>query len=111
MSRAGGEFRRISGACASLRAQAQSVRDRLDARNGIFATRSRLDFSSAEICMRANRCWMVSYWKSMDQLLAYAELRAAEHLPAWRPSIDTSAATATRVHEHPVTRPETIGLH
>ena len=27
---------------------------------------------------------MVSYWKSMDHLLAYAKLRSAEHLPAWR---------------------------
>jgi hypothetical protein len=27
---------------------------------------------------------MVSYWKSMDHLLAYAKLRTAEHLPAWR---------------------------
>lgn len=27
---------------------------------------------------------MVSYWKSMDHLLAYAKLRTAQHLPAWR---------------------------
>lgn len=27
---------------------------------------------------------MVSYWKSMEHLLAYATLRTAEHLPAWR---------------------------
>ena len=27
---------------------------------------------------------MVSYWKSVDHLLAYAKLRNAEHLPAWR---------------------------
>ena len=27
---------------------------------------------------------MVSYWKSFDHLLAYAKLRSAEHLPAWR---------------------------
>jgi hypothetical protein len=27
---------------------------------------------------------MVSYWKSMEDLLAYAKMRNAEHLPAWR---------------------------
>jgi hypothetical protein len=27
---------------------------------------------------------MVSYWRSMDQLLAYAHDRDAAHLPAWR---------------------------
>ncbi|HYQ47284.1 MAG TPA: DUF4188 domain-containing protein [Polyangiaceae bacterium] len=27
---------------------------------------------------------MVSYWKSVDHLFAYAKLRNAEHLPAWR---------------------------
>lgn len=27
---------------------------------------------------------MVSYWKSSDHLLAYAKMRNAEHLPAWR---------------------------
>ena len=27
---------------------------------------------------------MVQYWRSMDQLLAYAKNREAEHLPAWR---------------------------
>ncbi len=27
---------------------------------------------------------MVQYWRSMDQLLAYAKNRDAEHLPAWR---------------------------
>ncbi len=27
---------------------------------------------------------MVSYWRSMDHLLAYAHARDAEHLPAWR---------------------------
>src|SRR3954466_9702879 len=27
---------------------------------------------------------LVSYWKSLDHLLAYAKLRGAEHLPAWR---------------------------
>jgi len=27
---------------------------------------------------------MVSYWKSLDHLFAYAKLRGAEHLPAWR---------------------------
>jgi hypothetical protein len=27
---------------------------------------------------------MVSYWRSMDHLMAYAKNRNAEHLPAWR---------------------------
>ncbi len=27
---------------------------------------------------------MVQYWRSMDQLLAYAKSKDAEHLPAWR---------------------------
>jgi hypothetical protein len=27
---------------------------------------------------------MVSYWKSMEHLLAYAKSRTAQHLPAWR---------------------------
>jgi hypothetical protein len=27
---------------------------------------------------------LVSYWKSMEHLLAYAKLRTSEHLPAWR---------------------------
>ena len=27
---------------------------------------------------------MLQYWRSMDQLLAYAKNRDAEHLPAWR---------------------------
>jgi len=27
---------------------------------------------------------MVSYWRSMDQLMQYARSRTAQHLPAWR---------------------------
>lgn len=27
---------------------------------------------------------LVQYWRSMDQLMAYAKNRNAEHLPAWR---------------------------
>jgi hypothetical protein len=27
---------------------------------------------------------MVSYWRSMEQLMAYARSRTAQHLPAWR---------------------------
>ena len=27
---------------------------------------------------------LVQYWRSMDQLLAYAKSKTAEHLPAWR---------------------------
>ncbi len=27
---------------------------------------------------------MVSYWRSMDQLMGYAKSRTAQHLPAWR---------------------------
>jgi hypothetical protein len=27
---------------------------------------------------------MMSYWRSMDHLMAYAKSRSSEHLPAWR---------------------------
>src|SRR3954462_2266804 len=27
---------------------------------------------------------MISYWRSMDHLLAYAKSRSSAHLPAWR---------------------------
>jgi hypothetical protein len=32
----------------------------------------------------ARTTMMVTYWRSMDQLMAYAHDRAAAHLPAWR---------------------------
>lgn len=38
---------------------------------------------------------MVQYWRSMEQLLAYASNREAEHLPAWKAfnrSVGTSGA-------------------
>ena len=38
---------------------------------------------------------LVSYWKSMEHLLAYAKLRTSEHLPAWRAGI-FSACSRTR---------------
>ncbi len=43
-----------------------------------------------ELGMLSSEAWfgrttlLVSYWKSMDHLLAYAKQRNAEHLPAWR---------------------------
>ena len=43
-----------------------------------------------ELGMLGSEAWfgrttlLLSYWKSMDHLLAYAKLRGAEHLPAWR---------------------------
>jgi len=43
-----------------------------------------------ELGMLGGEAWfgrttiLVSYWKSVDHLFAYAKLRNAEHLPAWR---------------------------
>ncbi|MEO7034057.1 MAG: DUF4188 domain-containing protein [Polyangiaceae bacterium] len=43
-----------------------------------------------ELGMLSTEAWfgrttiLLSYWKTMDHLLAYAKLRNAEHLPAWR---------------------------
>ena len=42
-----------------------------------------LGFLHAEMWF-ARTTLMVQYWRSMDQLLAYAKNRSAEHLPAWR---------------------------
>jgi hypothetical protein len=42
-----------------------------------------LGFIHAEMWF-ARTTIMVQYWRSMDQLTAYAKLRTAEHLPAWR---------------------------
>jgi hypothetical protein len=42
-----------------------------------------LGFLHAEMWF-ARTTIMVQYWRSMDQLLAYAKNRSAEHLPAWR---------------------------
>ncbi len=42
-----------------------------------------LGFLSAEAYL-GRTTLLLSYWKSMEHLLAYAKLRSAEHLPAWR---------------------------
>jgi len=42
-----------------------------------------LGFVHAEMWF-ARTTIMVQYWRSMDQLLAYAKSRSAAHLPAWR---------------------------
>jgi hypothetical protein len=45
--------------------------------------RPELGFLHAETWF-ARTIIMVQYWRSMEQLLAYATNREAEHLPAWR---------------------------
>jgi hypothetical protein len=42
-----------------------------------------LGFIHAEMWF-ARTTIMVQYWRSMEQLMAYAKLRTAEHLPAWQ---------------------------
>jgi Domain of unknown function (DUF4188) len=42
-----------------------------------------LGFIHAEMWFSKN-IMMVQYWRSMEQLLAYAKNREAEHLPAWQ---------------------------
>ena len=39
---------------------------------------------SSDLMWTSRTTIMVQYWRSMDQLLAYAKNREAEHLPAWR---------------------------
>jgi|GEM_PF-325141 len=48
-----------------------------------LATRPELGYLGSESWFGRTTI-MVSYWKSMDDLLAYAKMRDAEHLPAWR---------------------------
>ena len=45
--------------------------------------RPELGFLHAETWF-ARTTLMVQYWRSLEQLLAYAKLRDAEHLPAWQ---------------------------
>jgi hypothetical protein len=45
--------------------------------------RPELGFIHGEIWFARN-LMMLQYWRSMDQLLAYAKNKDAEHLPAWR---------------------------
>lgn len=42
-----------------------------------------LGFIHAEMCFSRTTI-MVQYWRSMQQLLAYAKNKNAEHLPAWQ---------------------------
>jgi hypothetical protein len=51
---------------------------------------------------------MVQYWRSIDDLLAYAKDRQAKHLPAWK-AFNTSVGTDGTVgiwHESYLVRPE-----
>jgi len=47
-------------------------------------------YAKPELGLLSHETWfarttlMVQYWKSMDQLLAYAKARDSAHLPAWR---------------------------
>ena len=50
-----------------------------------------LGFMHAEMWF-ARTIILVQYWRSMDQLLAYAKDRAAQHLPAWQ-SFNKSVGT------------------
>lgn len=50
-----------------------------------------LGFIHAEMWF-ARTTIMVQYWRSMEQLLAYAKNKEAEHLPAWR-SFNTAVGT------------------
>lgn len=53
-----------------------------------------LGFLGAETMIGPSGPWVVQYWKSIDQLYAYASNRDAAHLPAWR-------AFNRAAHRHP----------
>ncbi len=48
-----------------------------------LSTQPELGFLHAEMWF-SRTIMMVQYWRSMDQLLAYARNKQAEHLPAWK---------------------------
>jgi hypothetical protein len=48
-----------------------------------LSTQPELGFLHAEMWFSRN-IMMVQYWRSMDQLLAYAHNKQAQHLPAWK---------------------------
>lgn len=52
-----------------------------------------LGFLGASTLVGAKGPWAVQYWRSVDQLYAYAHNTACEHLPAWR-----AFNTAARKH-------------
>lgn len=52
-----------------------------------------LGFLSAETCLAWRGLTMIQYWRSFDQLLAYAQARDARHLPAWK-AFNQSAGNA-----------------
>lgn len=43
-----------------------------------------LGFLGAHTLLGAQGPWVVQYWRSVEQLYAYAHLTTAEHLPAWK---------------------------
>ena len=43
-----------------------------------------LGFLGADTLFGAKGPWVVQYWRSIDDLYAYASSRDAKHLPAWR---------------------------
>lgn len=43
-----------------------------------------LGFLGAETLIGAKGPWVVQYWRSIEQLYAYARRSSSEHLPAWK---------------------------
>ena len=43
-----------------------------------------LGFLGAQNLVSLKGPWMIQYWRSVDDLYAYAHMRDREHLPAWR---------------------------
>lgn len=66
-------------------------------RNRALAAKGEADdlgFLGATTFLGARGPWVVQYWRSTEQLLAYAHETEARHLPAWR-------AFNTRSRRHP----------
>ncbi len=56
-------------------------------RNKAEAARGQADdlgFLGATTLVGARGPWVVQYWRSVEQLYAYAQLQDRQHLPAWR---------------------------
>lgn len=58
-----------------------------------------LGFLGAETLLGGKGPWVVQYWRSVEQLYAYASLRDGAHVPAWR-----AFNKAARAH------PEAVGI-
>jgi hypothetical protein len=52
-----------------------------------------LGFLAAETCLAPRGATVIQYWRTFDQLLAYAHARDAQHLPAWK-AFNQSAGNA-----------------